>query len=72
MTIPTLFFLLLGLQQHFALQVLMFFPTKFANSATKIKNAITLKRLKVETLNLDRSWGTYESFLMQILGQSVA
>ena len=27
-----------------------------------------MKRLKVETLNLDLSWGTYESFLVQILG----
>ena len=27
-----------------------------------------MKRLKVETSNLHRSWGTYESFLVQILG----
>ena len=26
-----------------------------------------MKRLKVETCNLDLSWGTYESFLVQIL-----
>ena len=32
------------------------------------KNAITLKWLKVETSNLHPSWGTYESFLVQILG----
>ena len=29
---------------------------------------MTLKRLKVETWNLHLSWGTYESFLVQILG----
>ena len=34
----------------------------------KIKNAITLKRLKVETWNLDLSWSTYRSFLVPILG----
>ena len=27
-----------------------------------------MKRLKGETWNLDLSWGTYESFLVQILG----
>ena len=27
-----------------------------------------MKRLKVETSNLDLSWGTYESFIVQILG----
>ena len=27
-----------------------------------------MKRLKIETSNLDRSWGTYESFLVRILG----
>ena len=38
------------------------------NSATKIKNAITLKWLKVETWILELRWGTYESFFVQILG----
>ena len=32
------------------------------------KKAIILKRLKVETSNLQLTWGTYESFSVQSLG----
>ena len=46
----------------------VFFPWKISNSATKFENAITLKWLKVETRNLYLSWGTYESFFVQIFG----
>ena len=60
-------FFLLGLPRRFASEVLMFFRHiyEFVN---KNKNAITSKRLKVETSNLNLSWDTYESFLVQILG----
>ena len=58
----------LGLPRRFASEVLMFFPWKITNSKTKFENALTLKRPKVETWNLDLRWGTYQSFLEQILG----
>ena len=45
----------------------MFFSGKITNSATEVKNAITLKQLKVQNWILEFRWGTYESFLMQIL-----
>ena len=38
-----------SLPQRFALKVPMFFQGKITNSATEVKNAITLKRLKIET-----------------------
>ena len=47
---------------------LCFFLWKITNSATKFENSLTFKRLKVETWNLDLRWGTYEPFLVQILG----
>ena len=39
----------LGLPRRFASEVPVLFPRKITNSATEVKNAITLKRLKVET-----------------------
>ena len=50
------------------LKSLCFFPCKITDLATKVKNDVTLKRLKVETWNLDLRWSTYESFLVQIFG----
>ena len=47
---------------------LCFFCAKLRIRQPEIKNAITLKRLKVETWNLELRCGTYESLLVQILG----
>ena len=75
MTIPTLFFCLfihLFIYCDFCdalrRKSLCFFPWKITNSKEKFENAPTVKRLKVETWNLDLSWGTYESFVVKILG----
>ena len=46
---------------------LCFFLEKITNSATEVKNAITLKRLKVETWILELRWGIYELFFVQSL-----
>ena len=43
----------------------------FYEFVNKNKKRYTLKRLKVETSNLHLGWGTYESFLVQILGKSI-
>ena len=50
---------------------LCFFFRQITNSATEVRNSITLKRLKVETWSLELRWGTYHSFFVLILGQSV-
>ena len=39
----------LGLSRRIASEVFMFYPGKFYKFVNKIKNAISLKRLKVET-----------------------
>ena len=46
----------------------MFFSGIFYEFVNKNKKRLTLKRLKVETSNLHLSWGTYQSFLVHILG----
>ena len=48
---------------------LCFFHAKLRIRQPEVKNAINLKWLKVETRNLELRWGTYESFLEQILGK---
>ena len=39
----------IGLLRRFASKVSMFFTAKITNSATEAENAVTLKRLQVET-----------------------
>ena len=47
---------------------LCFFRAKSRVRQPEAENAITLKRLKVETSHLQLRWGTYQSFFVQILG----
>ena len=42
--------------------VLCFFQAKLRIRQQEAENAVTLKRLKVETLNLELRWSTCESF----------
>ena len=66
MTIPTPFFIYL-----FGLPVgssYVFFQAKLRIRQQEAENAITLKQLKVETLNLELRWVTYESFFVEFLG----
>ena len=45
----------------------VFFGANLRIRQQQAENTITLKRLKEKTSNLDLRWGTYESFLVQIL-----
>ena len=45
----------------------MFSPCKITNSATRGQKRYKFEM--VETRNLELRWGTYESFLVQILGK---
>ena len=47
---------------------LCFFRAKLRIRQPEVENAITSKRLKVETWNSELRWGTYESFFAQSLG----
>ena len=46
----------------------VFFCAKLRIRQQEAEDAITLKQLKVRTLNLKLRWGTYESFFVQNLG----
>ena len=48
--------------------MIFFFPAKLRIWQPEVENAITSKRLKVETRNSELRWGTYGSFFEQILG----
>ena len=56
----------LGLSRK-SLCFFFFFRAKLQIRQHEAENAITLKRLKVETSNLELRWGTYKSFFVQIL-----
>ena len=58
---------LLGRPRHYALEGLCFFLQKITISAKEVKKHYNFETTKGRNLNSTIKWGTYESFLVQIL-----